>query len=200
MKYEKNKRNRFTRVLRTVILCFVLVVLVGFARPFIPFFSQSNQYQVTTTMVLDKILSISDLSTIETTYNSMVEVEDIVDPKPVIYYVSYEATIKAGIDFSAVTLVLDHENKMLEITLPESKIQETNVDISSLDFLFRDTSFNNANLTPEAYRLCQMDVDEHSKSLDTILDLATENATSVITALTLPFMDSLGADYKLVIV
>ncbi len=198
MKAVKNKKNRFSRILRATIMCSVLVILVGFAKPFIPFFSQSSKHEVTTTMVLEKILSISDLSTIQTTYNSMVQVDDIIAPHSTLYYVSYEAVISAGIDFSDVNLVLDHDNKTLEVTLPESEIQETNVDIASLDFLFRDTSVNTANLTPEAYKLCQKDVEEHAKSLDTILELSTENAISIITALTLPFMDTLGNDYELI--
>lgn len=201
MQYVKNKKNRFTRIIRACILCSFVVVLVGFAKPYLWFFSlNSGKYEVTTSMMLDKIISISDLSTIQTTYNSMVQVDDIIAPNPTLYYVSYEAIINAGIDFSKVALELDHENKTLEITLHESEILDTVVDIASLDFLFRDSSADTSFLSAEAYKLCQNDVAEHSKNIDTIFDLASENAVSAITAITLPFMQSLGNDYELIFV
>lgn len=201
MKYVKNKKNRFTRIIRACIICSIVLVLVGFAKPHLWLFSlNSGKHEVTSSMVLDKIISISDLSTIQTTYNSMVQVDDIIPPYPTLYYVSYEATINAGIDFSKVTLEIDHETKTVEVTLPESEIQDTIVDIATLDFLFRDTTADTSTLSAEAYKLCQNDVAEHSTTIDRILELASENAVSVITALTLPFIDSLGSEYQLIFV
>lgn len=195
----QNTKSRLKTILKILVVVAVIVIAIIFAKPYLGNFSKSNVV-VTTTMVLQKILEISDLSTIQTNYNSIVRIPDPIDSESILYYISYEATISAGIDFNLVELNLDHDEKTLTITLPESKIHETNVDIGSLDYIFIDNKSNTETVTAYAYKMCQNDVAVESEKIDVIKELAYENAISVITALTVPFMQKLGSEYNLVIV
>lgn len=195
-KLPKNPRQ-FIKIL--VVIALIIIVTV-FARPYIGSLVKSSNAVVTTSMVLQKIIEISDLSTVQTNYNSIVKVTNSVNSGDILYYVSYEATISAGIDFSLVELELDHEEKTLTIIIPASKIHETNVDIGSLDYIFVDNKSNTETVTASAYKICQNDVAVESEKVDAIKELAYENAISVLTALTLPFMQKLGSEYQLVIV
>lgn len=196
----QNTKTRMKMVLKLVVVVAVVVIAIFCVRPYISNFSQSSDVIITTSMVLDKILEISDLSTVYTNYNSIVKVPDPINSEDTLYYISYEATINAGIDFSLVELNLDHEAKTLTITIPESKILETNVDVASLDYIFVDNKSNTETVTAAAYKMCQNDVANESEKIDAIKELAYDNAISVLKALTVPFMQKLGSDYQLVIV
>lgn len=197
-------RKKFIRG-GVVFLIIIIFIAVGFGAykygtPYITSkYFTSNNVSVTTTMVLEKILQISDLSTVQTNYNSVVRVNDPANYDTVLYYISYEAIVSAGIDFSLVDLTIDHENKKLTITLPQSEIQETNVDISSIDYMFIDSKSNTETVTADAYQLCKNDVAIESENIDAIKELAYDNAVGVLTALTVPFMQKLGDEYILVI-
>lgn len=196
----QNTKKRFISIIRVLVVIVVIFIAVAFGFPYLNnnFFA-NNKVSLTTTMVLEKILEVSDLSTVETSYSSIVRIDDPVDNRDTLYYISYEATISAGIDFSLVDLALDHEEKKLTITIPESKILDTNVDIGSLDYIFIDKKSNNESVTAYAYQICKNDVAIESENIPAIKELAYENALGVISALTVPFMQQLGAEYELVI-
>lgn len=196
----QNTKKKFISVARILVVIVLIFIAITFGLPYLNnnFFA-NNKISITTTMVLDKILEVSELSTVQTTYNSIVKIEDPVDNNDALYYVSYEATISAGIDFSLVDLALDHEEKILTISVPEAQIQDTNVDIGSLDYIFIDKKSNNETVTAYAYQMCKNDVAIESENIPEIKELAYENAIGVISALTIPFMQQLGADYELII-
>lgn len=207
MNIKQSTYHLTQKIIKIVILILLALVIsaVGFGAykygaPYITSkYFTSNNVSVTTTMVLEKILQISDLSTVQTNYNSVVRVNDPANYDTVLYYISYEAIVSAGIDFSLVDLTIDHENKTLTITLPQSEIQETNVDISSIDYMFIDSKSNTETVTADAYQLCKNDVAIESENIDAIKELAYDNAVGVLTALTVPFMQKLGDEYILVI-
>ena len=80
---------------------------------------------------LEKIIQVSELSTSTVVYNGIAEVPEAEDPDSIAYYVSYEATVQAGIDLTAVEVQeVDHEAKTITISLPEVQLFDANVDIS----------------------------------------------------------------------
>lgn len=196
----QNTKKRFISITRLIIVIVVIFVAVAFGFPYLNnnLFA-NNKVSITTTMVLEKILEVSDLSTVQTSYNSIVRIDDPVNTSDALYYISYEAVISAGIDFSLVDLVLDYEEKSLTITIPEAKIIETTVDIGSLDYIFIDKKSNNESVTAYAYQMCKNDVSIESENIPAIKELAYDNAIGVISTLTIPFMQQLGSDYELII-
>lgn len=195
-----NLKKRSIQVIRLVSVIVVIFITFTFALPYLnnQFFA-NNGATITTTMVLDKILEVSDLSTVQTSYSSIVKIADPLDTDQALYYVSYDSTISAGIDFSLVDLALDHEEKTLTVTIPDGQILDTNVDIGSLDYIFIDKKSNTETVTAYAYQMCKNDVAIESEKIDEIKELAYENAVGVISALTVPFMQKLGSDYELVL-
>ena len=87
--------------------------------------------QLITVSTLEKIIQVSELSTSTVVYNGIAEVPEAEDPDSIAYYVSYEATVQAGIDLTAVEVQeVDHEAKTITISLPEVQLFDANVDIS----------------------------------------------------------------------
>lgn len=85
---------------------------------------------------LEKVFEISELSTVDYSYNAVARAyeEDGATPK---YYVAYEGTVTAGIDFSKIVIDIDEDTKIITITLPESEIQNTTVDFGSMDYILK---------------------------------------------------------------
>ena len=55
---------------------------------------------------------------------------------------SYDATVKAGIDFDQVEISVDDETKIISVKLPEIKITDITVDIESMDYIFINDNAN----------------------------------------------------------
>lgn len=145
---------------------------------------------------LEKIINLSDLSTSISVYNGIAKVCDPEDPEKVDYYVSYEAKVKAGIDFSAITIDVDQENKQVIISLPEVRLTDVIVDIASMDYIFFDDSANTSTVSEQAYKACEADVQAESQNQDQILELARQNAENAVLALVDPFVKQADAEYN----
>ena len=131
-------------------------------------------------------------------FNGIAEVPEADDPDSIAYYVSYEATVQAGIDLTAVEVQeVDHEAKTITISLPEVQLFDANVDISSLDYIFLDDKANTATVSAEAYKACQEDVNAESEKQSQILDLAHQNAENIVKALVEPFVEQIDGEYDI---
>ncbi len=146
---------------------------------------------------MEKIINVSDLSTLEAVYNGIAKVTNNEEPDEVNYYVSYDAKIKAGIDFQQVDINLDNEKKVIKVKIPEIKINDINVDIASLDYIFMNDKANTKTVSEQAYEKCIEDVTSEVDTEDAIYELAKENAQNIIEALIKPFINQLDAEYKL---
>lgn len=137
---------------------------------------------------ITKLLDRADLATMQYTYNSILPVQD--EKGKMKYYVSYEGYVKAGVDFSKIAegITYDKEAKSITIVLPEVKVQETNVEVGSLDFLFVKSQYDNDSTPPEAYQLCVNDLKEAVKDHG-LLEAARENAKTTISALMTPWLE-----------
>ncbi len=161
--------------------------------------NNSQEPEVTTESSLKKIIEISELDTFTSVYNGIATVMDEKNPEKVDYYVSYEAEVFAGIDFDEIAIDVDEESKTILIDLPDAKINNASVDVTSLDFMFFDNKANASTVTAEALKACEEDVNEESKKQNAIFELAQENAENVVKALVEPIVEQLGEGYKVTV-
>lgn len=148
---------------------------------------------------LQKIINVSELSTSTAVYNGIAKVQNEKKPVKIDYYVSYEATVSAGISFSDVDLIVDENAKTITVLVPEAHITSIDVDIASMDFIFDDKKANASTVTQQAFKACEADVKEESAQQGAITELAQQNAVNVLTALIKPFVEELDAEYTLTV-
>lgn len=154
---------------------------------------------------LRDVLGISELYTVSYTYNSIVTVYDEDnkakndDEKNVCYYVSYEGTVKAGIDFNDIDIKIDDNNKVITFTLPQEEIKETTVNVGALDYIFTDDKYNTETVTQEAYQKCCDDLKEKAETESKIKNAAKENTKAAVEALITPWVQQTNENYKIVV-
>ncbi len=179
-----------------LICCFIVVILIITTILFVNKNSR-KKLEIITKSNLEKIINVSDLSTLEAVYNGIAKVTNNEEPDEVNYYVSYDAKIKAGIDFQQVDINLDNEKKIIKVKIPEIKINDINVDIASLDYMFMNDKANTETVSEQAYKKCIEDVTSEVNTEDAIYELAKENTQNIIEALIKPFINQLDEEYKL---
>lgn len=162
---------------------------------------QNNDHvrQVVTVSTLEKIVNVSELNTFTAVYNGVTAVENAKKPEKIDYYVSYNAHVKAGLEFSRIQFGVDEKDKIITVKMPAIQINETSVDMESLDFIFNNDKANKSAVTQEAYKACVADVKEEVAQEHVILELAQENAEKVITALITPIVKAYDADYEIAV-
>lgn len=197
---EVEQRQKVGKKKSLLLVVFVVVLAVIIAAGVFFFMSSSKpEPEIISQSTLEKIINVSDLSTFEAVYNGIAKVANEEDPEEIDYYVSYDAKVKAGIDFEKVDIAVDNENKIITVTVPEIKITDVNVDIASLDYIFFNDKANTATVSEEAYKKCIEDVKNESNNENAIYELADQNAHNIIKALINPFVEQLDAEYKLTI-
>lgn len=159
--------------------------------------SKKSKPEIISKSTLEKIINVSELSTFEAVYNGIAESTDENEPEKVNYYVSYDARVKAGIDFEKVDITVNTDEKIITVVLPEIKITDVNVDITSLDYIFENDKANTETVSEEAYKKCIEDVTNESNSEDAIYELAEQNARNIVQALISPFVEQLDSEYQL---
>ena len=97
---------------------------------------EEPQPQVFNKSTLERIINVSELSTFTAVYNGIARVANEKKHEKIDYYVSYEATVNAGIDFQKVEISMDEEQKTITLKVPEAHITNQSVEMSSLDFIF----------------------------------------------------------------
>ena len=174
----------------------VLAIVVLFSA----FPKEESTAEIISVSTLQQIIEVSELSTFTAVYNGIAQVPNEKKPDEIDYYVSYEAKVNAGIDFEQVQIEVDHEEKMVYLTIPEIYITDINVDIASLDFIFNNDKANSSTVTQTAFKACEEDVQKESQEKNAILELAEQNAKNALTALIKPFIEQMDQEYKLEIV
>lgn len=177
------------------IAAILVVVAVAIGLPAVQRAKQPPE--IITVSALQEIVDVSELSTYTAVYNGIATVSDEDNPDEVKYYVSYKAKVYAGIDFEALDIETDEEEKVIRIKLPEVRISAVDVDIASMDFLFYDDKANNSTVTQEAYKACELDAQQESEKQTAICDLARDNACNVLKALIAPLVEQKNAGYSL---
>lgn len=195
-KVESKKVNRRKTAVVAVIVTVILILCVS-SLVLLSKSTKKSEPSIITTSTLEKILNVSDLSTFEAIYNGVAKIVSPDDPQKIDYYVSYDATVKAGIDFDQVEISVDDETKIISVKLPEIKITDITVDIESMDYIFINDNANTETVSEEAYKQCTDDVTNESNSETAIYELAGQNTKNIVEALIRPFVNSLDSEYKL---
>lgn len=199
---QKEKHNHKRKIWIPKLLPFIVLVVIVLAFLVLKnnFPAKTNKAEIITESELYKIVNKSELSTYQCVYNDICTVNDK-DKK--LYHCAYEARVNAGIDFSKVNIKIAKEedaNWVVNVTIPKVSITDINVDISSLDYIWEDSSANTDTVSAQAYKACINDVTEKTKSETKIYDLAQENAENMIEALIKPFIEEVNspvAEYNL---
>ena len=186
-------------ILPTIIGIVILVLATVIAVPLLTRGSKADRTSVITVSTLEKIINTSELSTFTAVYNGIAKVMNEKDPEKIDYYVSYEATVEAGIDLDQVNITMDDKTKTVTVAIPDVRITDSTVDIQTMDFIFYNDKDNTSTVTQEAYAACEADVDGETEKHEAILDLARQNAVNVVKALLSPFIEQAGSEYSLVV-
>ena len=196
---EEKERPRTKRIkFKHIAVLFVIILVIITALMIkIKIFNKKSEPTIISKATLEKVINVSDLSTFEAIYNGVAAVENEEKPENIDYYVSYEAKVKAGIDFALVEVEVNEAEKIITVTLPEVKITDVDVDIASLDYIFMNNKANTQTVSAQAYKKCIKDVTKESNSTDEIYESARQNASNIVEALISPFVEQLDSEYKL---
>ena len=130
-------------------------------------------------------------STYECVYNDICTVMDEDDSSKVAYYCKYKGRVKAGIDFTKVDIKMEEQESgehLITVTLPKVTLDDPEVDIDSLKYMFQEKKANDGTVSGEAYKACIQDIKEKSKSETMIYKTAQQNAENTIKGLVEPFV------------
>ncbi len=177
------------------VLAVVAVVLIGTIVLLISGFGKKDKIEVITKTKLEKIVNKSELSTFESVYNGISEVLNENNEEKIDFYVAYEARVKAGINVEEIIIDIDRDEKIISIDIPEIKITEVNVDITSLDYIFMNNKANTETVSEKAYKACIADVKTESEKQTAIIELAEDNAKNILKALIEPFVQQTDGAY-----
>ena len=196
---EEKERPRTKRIkFKHIAVLFIIIAIIVTALMIkIKIFNKKSEPTIISKATLEKVINVSDLSTFEAIYNGVAAVENEEKPENIDYYVSYEAKVKAGIDFALVEVEVNEAEKIITVTLPEVKITDVDVDIASLDYIFMNNKANTQTVSEQAYKKCIKDVTKESNSTDEIYESARQNARNIVEALISPFVEQLDSEYKL---
>ena len=183
-----------------VILPFVIIFLAGFALLSLrnPSAEPERKISTITASTLREVLDISDLSTVEFRYGSVVQALD--NKNNVKYYVSYLGTVRIGVDFQEIakSLKVDTTEKTITLTIPQPRIFSTNVNVDTLDYIFIREKYNKTGITGEALKLCRQDLIGEVKKNQQIHDIAVENAKNAIEQLLAPWLTQPEGEYTII--
>lgn len=194
---EKQKKIRLNKIKVKYVIIAVIILAIVVTATAVKKAGRNSKPEIITTSTLEEMINVSDLSTSEAIYNGIAVVANEQKPENIDYYVSYEAKVKAGIDFEQVDVQVDEMDKIITVTLPEIKITDVNVDITSLDYIFMNPKANTETVSAQAYKKCIEDVTNESNSTDAIYELARQNAYNIVEALIHPFVEQLDSEYSL---
>lgn len=144
---------------------------------------------------LQEILDSNELSTIEYTYNSIVQVKDENDKLK--YSAYYSGIITAGIDFNKIKITVDDDNQTVNIKVPDAKINSSIVDAGSLEFIFENNKYDEKMTHSEAYEKSKEDLEKKANNNEEILRLAKENSMLAVEALLKPLIEFAGYEYTI---
>ena len=196
-------RSKKTIIAIAVIVAIVLIVFaISFAScngkfgSIGEFFSgKEGEVKTITKSDIQDVFEISELQSADYIYNAVASVYD--ENGELKYYVAYEGTVTAGIDFSKIEILVEDDSKTIKVFMPEVMITDTVVNAGTLSYIFEDDEYDNEYVFNEAYSVCQQDLDERAKNEASLLELAKENAKQIIEALLVPWIEQVNAEYTI---
>ena len=174
-----------------IILSLVLILVVGIL--FAITQNKSGQLTTISKSSLQKVVEINELTTVDYTYNAIATKYD--ENNDAMYYVAYEGTVTAGIDFNKIRIDIIEEEKKVKITIPEIEIHSTKVDMGTMEYIFKKNKYETEDISHEAYKLCKDDLKARIEKESVLHDTARENAISSVEALFKPWVDTIDNNY-----
>ena len=178
-----------------IVLIIVAALVIGWL-----ILNSGEEGKITTVseVSLQKVIEINELSTVDYTYNATTsKIKEGSDE--VMYYVAYEGTVTAGIDFHKISFVLNEEEKTISITIPEIEIHNVSVNMGTMEYIFTKDKYETETISQEAYKLCKADLEKRVQDEQLLKDTAKENAVASVEALFKPWIDTVDEDYKVII-
>ena len=166
-----------------------VIILIGFL------ISKPGQTTSISESTLKEMFEISEFSTIEYPYESIISVSD--DKGKTMYHVAYKGTVKLGFDFNEIRVEELTEDNKICVYIPEIIINSTNVDESSLDYIFEKEKYDTETTFQEAYRACCTDLQQKVTGNGKLKEMAKENAIDTISALIKPMEKQLPKGYEI---
>lgn len=169
------------------VICVKLAILPAYNKYF------GGETTIITKSTLTDVIKTSQISTYQMTYNGVAKKVKKGEKKAA-YLVNYEANIKAGVDMRKIEIMSIEDNK-ISIKLPAIEIEEPNVDMQKLDYIFYDKSEDKEGVTNEAYKLAVNDAKTETKNNKAIKKLAEDNLKRLLKALIDPLIKENGNKY-----
>lgn len=189
----RNIKIRLTAI--AVLFVIILLVAIGIYMRMVVFNNKEGKISTISKSSLEKIIEINELSTIDYIYNATTKVYDK-DGTTIKYYVSYEGVVTAGIDFNKIEIVPDEEAKKVYITIPEIEMQDTYVNMGTMDYIFMKDKYETETVSQEAYKACKKDLENRIKNETEFIEMAKTNATETVKALFTPWIHQVDEEYE----
>ena len=138
------KKTSTSSIVKWVIILVCLIVLVGGAYLIFDKVSSVNKpTQVSSVLIQKKLESASDLITSKLTLKGYVNHTNngIAFINEDSFFMTYEGTVKAGIDIKKVNVDVDDSNKTVYVTIPKSEILDVDIDDDSIKYLKENFAF-----------------------------------------------------------
>lgn len=191
---RKEGRKTLLRLLtpkRAAVLAGALIVLICLAILILPGLIKGEAAtEYLTATQLEKVVSISKLSTAEYVYNGIAEVKD--NDGNVRYRIYYASSVKAGIDMSDIEFDIDNEGMTVTPIIPEVLIDDPSIDESSFEYMPDNPDLE----LQDIIRYCKDDVTNEVEEQGEIYKTAEENIRTTIEGLTLPLLEDKGYTLK----
>ncbi len=179
-----------------LIIALILVAVISVGIIVVVAQNEEGQLSTISKSYLQKVVEINELSTVDYPYNATVAKYKEGDKEEVMYYVAYEGTVTAGIDFREIEIKIDKDEKIIYIILPEIEIHGISVDMGKMEYIFVKNKFETETISQEAYKLCKKDLNERAKNERLLYDTARENAISSVEALFKPWIETVDKRYS----
>ncbi len=194
----KNKRRQVVlkqKLVLGIVFLVIIIAIIAIIRTIGKLNEEEQEVASITENQVKDVLEISELSTVEYTYNAITQAYAD-EGSTLKYYVAYNGIVKAGIDFSKIDIKVDTPHKKITVTVPEVTIQECSVDPGTFEYIFSEDKYDDAKtVPPEAYKLCSEDLQKRVKQEKEMLTLGHDNAVAAVEGLISPWVKQVDKQY-----
>lgn len=193
------KANKKRFIITTIILSLIVIVLIlsVSVKILINKNKQDNEPQliVETESSLDVVVEIGDLITVEYPYSAIVSSFEEDNKKEVKYYIAYDGVVYASFDGKKLQQEINNDDKKLIITLPEIELRPV-INEKTIQYIFENEKYHTETISDEILKLCKNDLLDRAKKDTDILEIARQNAISVIEEQTEPLVKANNPEYS----
>ena len=185
-----------TKLVLLALVMMLLIILVVYLKTVV-FNNKEGQVTTISKSSLEKVIEINELSTVDYTYNAIVNVYDENDNEgeKIKYYVAYEGLVSVGIDFKKIEIQVNETEKVVTIVLPEIEVHDLTVDMGTLDCIFVKEKYNTEEVSEEAYAASKADLQKRIEEDNELFDLAKKNTIESVKALFVPWIEQVDEEY-----